>query len=100
MAAPPLAAVADQKICQQATPQDGKAEAILRPGFSPGFENMAFSDTLGQLLVKRTVLYLFAREDRLAWDTFRRDVSRYYLTSDWAPQLQQEIYQTMRAHPY
>ena len=55
---------------------------------------------MGQLLVKRTVLYLFAREDRLAWDTFRRDVSRYYLTSDWAPQLQQEIYQTMRAHPY
>jgi hypothetical protein len=94
------AAAVDQKIHRQATPQDGKAEAILRPGFAPGFENMAFSDTLGQLLVKRTILYLFAREDRLAWETFRRDVSRYYLTSDWAPQLQQEINQIMRAHPY
>jgi hypothetical protein len=94
------AAAVDQKIRQQATPQFGKAEGILRPAFSPGFENMMFSDTLGQLLVKRTILYLFAREDRLAWDTFRRDVSRYYLTSDWVPQLQQEIYKTMRAHPY
>ena len=94
------AAAVDQKIRRQAAPQDGKTEAILRPGFSPGFENMAFSDTLGQLLVKRTVLYLFAREDQLAWETLRRDVSRYYVTSDWVPQLQQEIYKTMRAHPY
>jgi len=94
------AAAVDQKIRQQATPQDGKAEAILRPGFSPGFENMVFSDTLGQLLVKRTILYLFAREDQKAWDTLRRDVSRYYLTSAWVPQLQQEILKTMRAQPY
>ncbi len=94
------AAAVDQKIRQQATPQDGKAEAILRPGSSPGFENTMFFDTLGQLLVKRTILYLYAREDQLAWDTFRRDVSRYYQTSDWVPQLQQEIYQTMRAYPY
>jgi hypothetical protein len=94
------AAAVDQKISQQATPQDGKAEAILRPGSSPGFENMMFFDTLGQLLVKRTILYLYAREDQLAWDTFTRDVSRYYLTSAWVPQLQQEIYKTMRTHPY
>jgi hypothetical protein len=94
------AAAVDQKIRRQATPQDGKAKAILRPGFSPGFENLMFSDTLGQLLVNRTILYLYAREDQLAWDTFKRDVSRYYLTSDWVPQLQQEIYKTMRAHPY
>ena len=93
-------AAVDGKIRQQATPQDGKAKAILRPGLSPGFENMMFSDTLGQLLVKRTILYLYAREDRLAWDTFKRDVSRYYLTSAWVPQLQQEILKTMRAHPY
>ena len=32
------AAAVDQKIHRQATPQDGKAEAILRPGVSPGFE--------------------------------------------------------------
>jgi hypothetical protein len=90
----------DGKIRQQATPQDGKANAILKPGFSPGFENMMFSDTLGQLLVKRTILYLYAREAQLAWDTLKRDVSRYYLTSDWVPQLQEEILTTMRANPY
>jgi hypothetical protein len=94
------AAAVDKKIHQQAAPQFGKADAILRPGFGPGFETMAFSDTLGQLLVKRTILYLFAREDRLAWDTFKRDVSRYYLTSDWVPQLQQEILKTLKEHPY
>ena len=94
------AAAVDGKIRQQAAPQDGKAEAILRPGSAPGFENMMFFDTLGQLLVKRTILYLYAREDQVAWDTFRRDVSRYYATSDWVPQLQQEILKTLRAHPY
>jgi hypothetical protein len=94
------AAAVDSKIRQQAKPQDGKAKAILKPGFGPGFENMMFTDTLGQLLVKRTILYLYAREDRLAWDTFRRDVSRYYLTSAWVPQLQQEIIKTLGASPY
>ena len=94
------AAAVDGKIRQQATPQDGKANAILRPGFSPGFENMMFSDTLGQLLVKRTILYLYAREDQKAWDTLKRDVSRYYLTSAWVPQLQEEILKTLRASPY
>ena len=94
------AAEVDGKIHQQASPQDGKAQAILKPGFSPGFENLMFSDTLGQLLVKRTILYLYAREDQKAWATFKRDVSRYYLTSAWVPQLQEEIVKTLRAHPY
>jgi hypothetical protein len=93
-------AALDQKIRQQATPQDGKAEAILRTGSAPGFDNATFFDTLGQLLVKRTILYLYAREDKLAWDTLRRDVSRYYQTDAWVPQLQQEILKTLRAHPY
>ncbi len=94
------AAAVDAKIRQQATPQDGKAKAILKPGFGPGFENLMFSNTLGQLLVKRTILYLYAREDRLAWETFRRDVSRYYLTSAWVPQLRREILKTLGASPY
>ncbi len=94
------AAAVDQKISQQAAPQDGKAEAILRQGSAPGFENTMFFDSLGQLLVKRTILYLYAREDKLAWDTFKRDVSRYYQTSAWVPQLQQEILKTLKAHPY
>ena len=61
---------------------------------------MMFFDTLGQLLVKRTILYLYAREDQVAWDTFKRDVSRYYHTSAWVPQLQQEILKTLKEHPY
>jgi hypothetical protein len=94
------AELVDQKIRQQAAPQDGKAEAILRPGSAPGFENAMFFDTLGQLLVKRTILFLYAREDKVAWDTFTRDVSRYYQTSTWEPQLQQEILKTLKAHTY
>ena len=94
------AAAVDGKIRRQAAPQDGKANAILRPGFAPGFENLMFSDTLGQLLVKRTILYLYAREDQKAWDTLKRDVSRYYLTSAWVPQLQEEILKTLGASPY
>lgn len=94
------AAAVDGKIRRQAAPQDGKANAILRPGFAPGFENLMFTDTLGQLLVKRTILYLYAREDQKAWDTLKRDVSRYYLTSAWVPQLQTEILKTLGAHPY
>jgi hypothetical protein len=93
-------AAVDQKIRRQASPQDGKSEAILMSSFGPGLEGTVFADNLGQLLVKRTLLYLCAREDQLAWDTFRRDVSRYYLTSAWVPQLQQEILQILRAHPY
>jgi hypothetical protein len=94
------AAAVDQKIRRQATPQDGKANAILRTEFGPGVEGAKFADNLGQLLVERTILYLYAREDQLAWDTFKRDVSRYYLTSAWVPQLQQEILKTLSADPY
>jgi hypothetical protein len=94
------AAAVDGKIRRQAAPQNGKAQAILRPGFAPGFENLMFADTLGQFLVKRTILYLYARENQKAWDTLKRDVSRYYLTSAWVPQLQEEIFKTLGASPY
>jgi hypothetical protein len=94
------AAGVDQKIHRQATPRDGKPNAILKKGFGPGFEGATFADLLGQLLVERTILYLYAREDKLAWDTFKRDVSRYYLTSAWVLQLQEEILKTMKEHPY
>jgi hypothetical protein len=94
------AAAVDQKIRRQATPQDGKPKAILRKELGPGLEGAMFADNLGQLLVERTILYLYAREDQKAWDTFGRDVSRYYRTAAWAPQLQQEIYKILREHPY
>ena len=94
------AAAVDQKIRRQATPQDGKPKAILKTEFGPGLEGAMFADNLGQLLVERTILYLYAREDQKAWDTFGRDVSRCYRTAAWVPQLQQEIYKILREHPY
>jgi hypothetical protein len=93
-------AAVDREIDRQAGRRSSKPEAILKPGFSPGFNGMVFSDTLGQLLVKRTILYLYAREDRQAWSTFHREVKRYYRTAAWVPQLQQEIEQVMGKHPY
>jgi hypothetical protein len=94
------AAAVDQEILQQATRQGGKPQAILRKEYGPGLGGAMFTDDLGQLLVKRTILYLYAREDRMAWDTLKRDGSRYYRTSAWIPQLQQEIYKLLRANPY
>jgi hypothetical protein len=94
------AAAVDQKIPRQATARGGKPKAILKTGFGAGFDGTEFSDTLGQLLVERTILYLYAREDKMAWDTLKRDVSRYYLTSAWVPQLREEILKTMKEHPY
>jgi hypothetical protein len=93
-------AAVDQKIYREAALREVKPEAILRPGSLPGFEGMEFCDILGQLLVKRTILYLYAREDQKAWDTLSRDVAHYYCTSAWVPQLRQEILKLMRAHPY
>jgi hypothetical protein len=90
----------DQLLKQVAMARTTKPEAILVPGYQPGYESMVFADTLGQLLVKRTILYLYARQDRKAWDTFRQDVARFYRTSDWAPQLEQEIIQLMGEYPY
>jgi hypothetical protein len=94
------AAAVDQEIRRQAAPQVGKAQAIFKPGSGPGFDNLVFSDDLGQLLVKRTILYLYARADQKAWDTLSRDVERFYRTSTWVPELKQEIYKTLREHPY
>jgi hypothetical protein len=94
------AAAVSQQIRQQAKHRDHKPEAMLRPGFGPGFDNMVFADNLGQLLVKRTLLYLYAREDRLAWDTFKREVPRFYRTPAWVPELQKEIEKILSEHPY
>jgi len=93
-------AAVEQKINRQAALQDVKSEAILRKTSQAGFERLEFADLLGQLLVKRTILYLYAREDQQAWDAFNRDVARYYRASAWAPELRQEILQLMRKRPY
>jgi hypothetical protein len=59
-----------------------------------------FSDELGQLLVKRTILYLYAREDRKAWATFDRDVRKYYGTRRNLEQIKYEIGRTLKDSAY
>jgi hypothetical protein len=94
------AAAVDREIQNLAKRRSRKPEAILCPGFGPGFKNLVFSDDLGQLLVKRTIYFLYAREDRRAWQTLKQGVAHFYGTSAWVPQLQQEIETTLHARPY
>ncbi len=94
------AAAVSREIQQQAKDRHRKPKAILRPGFGPGFENLVFTDNLGQLLVKRTIYYLYARQDRQAWDSLRQGVAHFYGSTAWVPQLEQEIKQTLQARPY
>lgn len=94
------AAEADKEIAEAAAKRTGKPPAILKPGFGPGFGGMLFTDDLGQLLVKRTLYYLYAREVQKAWDTFGRDVERYYQTAQWTAELKKEILTTLAGMPY
>jgi len=94
------AAAVSREIQQQANDRHRKPKAILRPGFGPGFENLVFTDNLGQLLVKRTIYYLYARQDRRAWDSLKQGVAHFYGSTAWVPQLEQEIKQTLQARPY
>jgi hypothetical protein len=59
-----------------------------------------FSDELGQLLAKRTILYLYAREERTAWTTFDRDVTKYYGTKKNLQRLENEIRKLLMESDY
>ncbi len=74
--------------------------AILKSGYGSGFDSLVFSDALGQLLVKRTIYLLWARENQKAWQSFHREVAKYYQTSQWAPQLKAEIKKMLQGSPY
>jgi hypothetical protein len=63
-------------------------------------ESQFFSDELGQLLVRRTILYLYAREDGKAWATFDRDVRKYYGTRKYLEQIKHEIGRTLKDSAY
>ena len=91
---------ADQEIAEAAAKRTGKPPAILKPVFGPGLDGMLFTDDLGQLLVKRTLYYLYAREDQKGWDTFFRDVKRHYQTLKGAAELKGEILSKLAEFPY
>lgn len=65
-----------------------------------GSNNTNFSDKLGQLLIKRTILYLYAREDNKAWETLERDIKKYYKTTRGLKTLKREIGKILKENPY
>lgn len=59
-----------------------------------------FSDETGQLLVKRTLLYLYARRDKTAWQTLERDVKKLYRQDRGLKQIRTEIQKILAEGPY
>jgi hypothetical protein len=90
----------DREIRQHLKQRRDRPPAILKSGFGAGFDALNFSDELGQLLVKRTLYLLYARENQQAWETFSRDVARSYQTSRFAPELKAEIQRKLQESPY
>jgi hypothetical protein len=95
-----MAEKTEGEIRRAAARRTSRPQAILQGGIGRGFENLNFSDQLGQLLVKRTIYLLYAREEQRAWESFARDVARYYGTTRYVPELQAEIRQTLQHSPY
>lgn len=62
--------------------------------------DMFFSDLLGQLLVRRTILYLYTGEAAIAWAKLAEDIRRYYQNDHFLAKLQAEITQILAAVPY
>jgi hypothetical protein len=88
---------------QGATETDGEIhrELAARPGQPAAIlDGDNFSDNLGQLLVKRTLYYLYAREDQQAWQTLARDVKKYYRTTKGLLELRREIPEELAKSPY
>lgn len=59
-----------------------------------------FSDELGQLIVQRTILYLYAREDKQAWECLERDVKKYYQQDSDVNQVREGIGKLLSEGPY
>lgn len=94
------AAGVDEEIAKEEVNRQGKPPAILPPGLDSAYEGLNFSDSLGQLLVKRTIFYLYAREDARAWQSLEAGVHQYYRTARWLPELRREILAKMKESPY
>jgi hypothetical protein len=59
-----------------------------------------FSDELGQLLVKQTLLYLYAGDDRNAWGILDRGVKQHYGSTKGLEQIKSEIKKILKESPY
>jgi hypothetical protein len=59
-----------------------------------------FSDEAGQLLVKRTLLYIYARQEKTAWKTLERDVRKLYRQDSGLKPIRTEIEKILAEGPY
>jgi hypothetical protein len=59
-----------------------------------------FSDEAGQLLVKRTLLYLYARQEKTAWKTLDQDVKKLYRQDGGLKRIRTEIRKILAEGPY
>jgi hypothetical protein len=89
-----------QEIQREVKKRRARPQAILGKGFGAGFANLNFSDQLGQLLVRRTLYLLYARGDQKAWQSFSRDVGRYYGSTQYLSQLKADIEKKLQRYPY
>ena len=65
-----------------------------------GYVRFYAADDLWILITARTINYLLAREDSLAWETLRRDVQQYYGTTKGLGKLKKQIKATMAEGTY
>lgn len=63
-------------------------------------EGRPLSDELGQLVVQKAILYLFAREPQKAWGTLLKDVQSHYRTTEGVALLRKEIEKLLKEEPY
>jgi hypothetical protein len=82
------------EIGQELAARKEKPEAILT-----GEGRASFSDDVGQLLVLRTILYLYAREDQKAWSTLAAEVKKYYQTFQGLEKIKQGIIKELGRWP-
>lgn len=62
-------------------------------------EGEFFSDELGQLLVKRAILSIYAGEEKKAWKTLNRDVKKYYRSEQGPKRIKAEIRKILAENP-
>jgi hypothetical protein len=73
-------------------PETAKPEAILSAD--------DIVDDLGLLLIRRTILLLYAREDRQAWESLARDLDHYYQTRGGLNKLKRGLQSRLNERPY
>jgi len=90
----------EQEIARALKTRKGKPPAILKQEHGADFDSFYFSDDLGQLLVKRAILLLYAREEARAWQELEAGVKKHYRSTRWLPELKQDIRDQLASAPY